>query len=82
MGDTIFGQVEIGGSPVDLTVNVLLSRILEIEAKLKIQLDRSKSQGVIFGDLAFPGEADFMRWFTPLNASGRGMAGFVDIVSI
>ena len=70
------------GSPGDEMLPALESRVGTLEAKLEVQLDRSKGQGIIFGELAFPSEADFFHWFTPLNSTGRGMAAFVDINTI
>ena len=45
-------------------------------------MDRSKCQGVIFRRLAFASEMEFIRWYVSLNPSGKGLAGFVDLITI
>ena len=80
-GHTSFGQVEIGGANVDLTMNTLFSMVKKLETKVQVGLDRSEGQGIIFHDLAFPSEIDFDRFYLPLNSVGRGSAAFVDIIS-
>ncbi len=42
----------------------------------------SKNTGVIFQQVAFSSVAEFNYWYTTLNSSGLGLAGFVDLVSI
>ena len=81
-GNTVFGQASLGGSQVDLTVNTLYAMIQGIEAQQAVLLDRSKSRGVIFKDLAFASEAEFDRFYTDANPTGRGLAGLVDLISI
>jgi len=80
--DTIFGQVEMGGTTMNLTMNTLFEMIRKIESKQDIQMDQSKCQGVIFRCLAFASEMEFIRWYAPLNPSGKGLAGFVDLITI
>ncbi len=43
---------------------------------------RSKYAGVIFQQLAFLLETEFVFWYMSLNASGSGLAAFVDLISI
>ena len=80
-GHTSFGQVEVGGASIELTMNTLFSMFKDLEAKLQVGLDRSEGQGIIFHDLAFPSEIEFDQFYSPLNSVGRGSAAFVDIVS-
>ena len=80
--DTIFGQVEVGGTTMNLTMNTLFDMIRKIESKQDIQMDRSKSQGVIFRRLAFASEREFISWYVTLNPSGKGLAGFVDLITM
>lgn len=78
---TSFGQVEIGGANIELTMNTLFSMFKELEAKLQVGLDRSEGQGIIFHDLAFLSEIEFDRFYSPLNSVGHGPAAFMDIIS-
>ncbi len=38
-GSTSFGQIEIGGVDTDLMINVLLSHLVALKAKIEVQLD-------------------------------------------
>ena len=53
-----------------------------LEAKVDIQLEQSKTQGVIFHKIVFSSEMEFMQWYLKENTSGKGLAGFVDLTSI
>ena len=79
--NTSFGQIEIGGNTMDLTMNTMFSMIKDLEAKLSVGMDRQEGQGIIFHDWAFPSELEFDLFFAPLNSVGRGPAAFVDIIS-
>ncbi len=53
-----------------------------IEAQQAVLLDRSKSQGVIFKDLAFASEAEFDRFYAVENPTSRGLAGLMNLISV
>ena len=59
-----------------------MTRLHTLEAKVEIQLERSKSQGVIFHKVAFSSELEFMHWYLKENTTGKGLAAFVDLVSV
>ncbi len=80
--DTSFGQVEIGSTQVELTMDVLLSQIKTLEARVQTLAERARGTSVVFHKLAFSLEAEFGRWYLALNPSGKGPSAFVDIVSI
>ena len=52
-----------------------------METKVKVQQDRTKGQGVIFNEWAFPSELEIKRYFGTVKATGRGSAAFVDLIS-
>jgi len=81
-GDTIFGQAQMGGTPVDLTMNSMHAMVQKLEAQQSVLLDGSKSKGGIFKDLAFTSETKFVGYFSRENVIGKGMAAFVDLISI
>ena len=81
-GDTIFGQAQMGGHQVDLTMNSLYALVQNLDVQQKVLLDRTKSKGMIFKELAFASEEEFNRFYTEANVTGRGLAAFVDLVSI
>jgi hypothetical protein len=56
--------------------------INELQAKVNVLTERLKNTGVIFGQLAFASESEFLYWMTSLNLSGAGLAGFVDLISL
>lgn len=58
------------------------ARLKTLEAKVEIQLERAKSQGVIFHKVAFSSELEFMQWYMKENTTGKGLAAFVDLVLI
>jgi len=81
-GNTVFGSAQMGGNQIDLTVNSLYAMIQNLESQQAVLLDRSKSRGMIFKDLVFASEPEFFRFYTTANVSGKGLAAFVDLVSI
>ena len=79
---SVVGEVEIGGTRVQVTIGELLSRIQTLEAKSNARSLYVGSGGFSFGKLSFPGETEFMTWFVAVNPAGKGLAAIVDIVSI
>jgi hypothetical protein len=80
--DTIFGQAQMGGQQVDLTMTSLYAMVQNLEVQQKVLLDRTKSKGMIFKDLAFASEEEFNRFYSEANVTGRGLAAYVDLVSV
>lgn len=74
------GPTNSGAGAADL--QVVISKLKTLEAKVEIQMERSKNHGVIFHKVAFSSEMEFVQWYLKSNVSGKGLAGFVDIVSI
>jgi hypothetical protein len=72
----------VGGSEVVISANYLFGMIRELQAMVDILTECSKNTGVIFGQLAFTSESEFLLWVASLNPSGSGLAGFVDLISI
>ena len=72
----------MGGSPVDLTMNSMYAMIQKLEAQQSFLLDRSKSKGMIFKDLVFASETEFVSYCSRENVSNKGLASFVDLISI
>ena len=63
-------------------VTSVLSRIAsEVESRFCVFI-RTDLNGVIFYDLAFLSELEFMRYYSSMTTMGKGSAAFVDIVSI
>jgi len=84
-GNTVFGSALMGGNQIDLTINSLYAMIQNLESQQAVLLDRSKSRGMIFKDLAFASEAEFCLGSTRKLTSrvmNGGLAAFVDLVSI
>ena len=81
-GDTIFGQAQLGGHQVDLTMNSLYALVQNLDVQQKVLLDRTKSKGMIFKELAFASEEEFNRFYSEANVTGRGLAAYVDLVSV
>ena len=80
--DTSFGKVVIGSTQVELTMDMLLSQLKTLEARVQTLAERARGTSVVFHKLAFSLEAEFGRWYLALNPSGEGPSAFVDIVSI
>jgi len=81
-GDTSFGKAQVGNVEVDLSMNSMLKMLREIDSRVQVLSDHSRSTGVVFHRLAFASEADFGYWYMANNPRGEGPAAFVDIVSI
>jgi hypothetical protein len=81
-GNTPLGVATVGGSEVIISANYLFGMVRELQAKVDVLVERSKNTGVIFGQLAFASESEFLLWMVAQNPSGLGMAGFVDLISI
>ena len=81
-GDTPLGVASVGGSETVLTSNYLFGLIRDLQAKVDVLTERSKNTGVIFQQVAFSSEAEFIYWYPHLNPSGSGLTDFVDSVSI
>ena len=79
---TIFGQADVGGVTIDLSVNALFSMIQDLKAKQDVLMDRSSNTGIMFNNQAFASELEFTRYYLAANGSGKGLAAFVDLVSI
>lgn len=69
-------------APATADLQAFLSRISTLEAKVEIQMERSKNHGVIFHKVAFSSELEFDQWYLKSDVNGKGLAGFVDLVSI
>jgi hypothetical protein len=80
--DTLLGTVSIGGNATPLMANLLFTMIQDLQAKVYILTEWSKSTGVIFDHRAFLSETEFGIWFLSKIPSGEALAGFVDIISI
>jgi hypothetical protein len=80
--DAPLGMVSIGGNATPLMANLLFTMIRDLQVKVDILMERSKSTGVIFDRRAFSSETEFIIWFLSKNPSGKALAGFVDIISI
>jgi hypothetical protein len=80
--DTPLDAVSIGGNATPLTANLLFTMIRDLQAKVDILTEQSKSTGVIFDRRAFLSETEFVIWFLSKNPSGKAFAGFVDIITI
>ncbi len=80
--DTPLGTVSIGGNATPLMANLLFTMIQDLQAKVDILTEWSKSTGVIFDRRAFSLETKIIIWFLSKNPSGEVLAGFVDIISI
>ncbi len=80
--DTPLGTVSIGGDATPLTANLLFTMIQDLQAKVDILMEWSKSTGVIFDRRAFSSETKFVIWLLSKNPSGEALAGFVDIIFI
>jgi hypothetical protein len=81
-GDTPLGVASVGGCETVITGNYLFGLIRDLQAKVDVLTKCSKNTGVIFQQVAFSSVAEFNYWYTTLNSSGLGLAGFVDLVSI
>ena len=59
---------------MDVTAGVLFARLQAIEAKQGGQNDHTSSQCIIFHQLVFPSESDFIHWYVPKtkNVVGKG----------
>ena len=66
---------------MDLTVNLLYLIIKDIEAKVRVQQDRTEGHGFIFYEKAYHSKLEFKRDFGTSNPSGRWPAVFVDVIS-
>ena len=80
--NTVFGQAEVGGSAFDLTMNSLFTMVQRLETQHAVFMDRSKSQGVLFHELAFVLELEFVQFFLMANPTGKGVAAFVDLILV
>jgi hypothetical protein len=58
-GNTPLGVATVGGSKVVISANYLFNMVRELQAKVDIVTEQSKSTGVIFGQLAFASESEF-----------------------
>ncbi len=74
-------MVNIRGT-TSLIVNMLFTMVRDLEAKVDILTDRSKSTKEIFYRKTFSSEMESIFWFTSRNLVGEGMAAWVDIISI
>ena len=63
--DASFGQVEIGGNAMELTMNTMFLVIKDLESKLRVGMKCQEGQGIIFHDWAFPSELEFDLFFLP-----------------
>ena len=72
----------IGGSEVVISANYLFGMLRDLQVKVDVLTERSKNMGVIFGELAFASESEFVLWMTFVNPLGSGLAGVVDLISI
>ena len=81
-GNTVFGSANVGGNTVDLTVNSLFAMVQKLETQQAVIMNRSKSNSVLFHNLAFSSELEFIRFYTSANPAGSGSAAFVDLISI
>jgi hypothetical protein len=80
--DTVFGVGHINGVDLDLSMNTLFGLVKSLDAKVQILAERAKNTGVLFHEIAYASEKEFCLAYHPLNPSGKGVAGFVDIISI
>lgn len=74
--------VNIGGSEVPLTLEALYHMQCDINAKVELQVERSKTQGVAFHKVAFGSQTEFTRWYCQGNETGKALSAFVDLISI
>ena len=81
-GNTVFGQASVGGGTIDLTVNALFAMIQRLDTQQSVLMNRAKTNGVIFYDLAFASELEFIRYYSAESNMGKGSAAFVDLISI
>jgi hypothetical protein len=58
--DTPLSTVSIGGNATPLMANLLFTMIQDLQAKVDILTERSKSTGVIFDRRAFLSESKFI----------------------
>ena len=80
--DTIFGSSHVGGSPVDISMNYMVSRLHSLSTSVGDLESRLHSSGISFEGMSFHSDEDFVKWFMANNPRGLGMAAFVDIISI
>jgi hypothetical protein len=80
--DTPLGTIQIKGSNMQLTVNMLFSMVRDLQAKVDVLTKQFKNTGMIFERYAFALEAEFALWFIGKNPSGDGLAAFVNVISI
>ena len=65
-----------------LASSMPFTMVRNLQAKVDVLTDRSKSTKVIFGRKAFASESKFLLWFMAKNSSGECLAGFVDIILV
>jgi hypothetical protein len=80
--DTVFGVGHIGRVDVDLSMNMLFGLVKSLDAKVQILAEWAKNTGVLFHEIAYASKKECCLAYHPLNPSGKGVAGFVDIISI
>jgi hypothetical protein len=80
--NTVFGVGHVGRADVDLSMNTLFGLVKSLNVKVQILAERAKNMGVLFHEIAYAPEKEFCLAYHPLNPSGKGVAGFVDIISI
>jgi hypothetical protein len=80
--DTVFGVGLVGEVDVDLSMNTLFGLVKSLDAKVQILAERAKNTGVLFHEITYASEKEFCLAYHPLNPSVKGVAGFVDIISI
>ena len=78
--DSVLGQVDVGGNPVNITARDLLTRIQVLENRPTA--DYVGNGGVSFFKLSFTNEMSFTTWFVQQNPTGRAMASVVDLMSL
>ena len=80
--DTIFGASHVGGTPVDISMNYMVSRLHSLSTSIVDLESRLHSSGISFEGMNFHSDEDFVKWFMANNPRGLGMSAFVDIISI
>jgi hypothetical protein len=80
--DTDFGVGHVNGVDVDLSMNTLFGLVKSLDAKVQILAEWAKNTGVLFHEIAYASEKEFCLAYHPLNPTGKGVTGFVDIISI
>ena len=80
--DTILGTSHLGGTPIDVSMNYVMSKMHTLSNSMGSLESRMHSTGISFDGVTFPSDEEFASWFMSHNPRGLGMSAFVDIILV